>query len=165
MSVSKAAMIEFVDLREEHLEEVLAIEPEAYPEPWTLGMFRREIRSPESYFCVAFLDDVLVGYGGFWLVLDEVHITSVTVRHQYRRRGLGRRLVMHLLRVAADADARQVMLEVRGTNYPARVLYESLGFKATGFHKAYYQKTNEDAIIMTKELGPRRSVADLYEEI
>ena len=34
----------------------------------------------------------------------------------------------------------------------ARALYESRGFRAVGLRRAYYSKTNEDAIVMMKEL-------------
>ena len=67
----------------------MEIEKEAYPEPWTAGMFREEIRSKRSFFYTAWLGDSLIGYSGFWLVLDEGHITSLTVRRDYRGYGYG----------------------------------------------------------------------------
>lgn len=115
-------------------------------------MFREEIRNDRSYFCVALQDETLVGYSGFWLVLDEAHITSVTVAKPYRGRGYGRAQMLHLLEIARDRAVRMVTLEVRDSNDPARKLYESLGFKAVGLRKGYYSKTQEDAIVMMKEL-------------
>ncbi|MCL4692952.1 MAG: ribosomal protein S18-alanine N-acetyltransferase, partial [Candidatus Hydrogenedentes bacterium] len=120
--------------------------------PWTEGMFRDEIRNNFSRFFVAMLDKVLVGYGGFWLVVDEAHITSVTVRDIYRGRGFGRRLVEHLLQEAEDAGARIATLEVRVSNLRARNLYLQYGFRPVGLRKNYYPKSNEDAIVMLKEL-------------
>ncbi len=152
MSVSESVALRFEPIAVEHLGRILDIEAEAYPEPWTEGMFRDEIRNNFSRFFVALLDDMLVGYGGFWLVVDEAHITSVTVRDIYRGRGFGRRLVEHLLQEAEDAGARIATLEVRVSNLRARNLYLQYGFRPVGLRKNYYPKSNEDAIVMLKEL-------------
>jgi ribosomal-protein-alanine N-acetyltransferase len=120
--------------------------------------------SPLSHFDCAFLDGVLVGYAGFWLVLDEAHITSVTVRRDCRRQGLGRQLLTHLLDVAQNLDVRRATLEVRVSNVAAQRLYEGFGFEIIGRRKGYYAKTQEDALVMLKELGPPPSAADLYGE-
>lgn len=151
MTSIEALDIAFVPLAEHHLDEVMAIEVEAYPEPWTRAMFRDEIRSPRSHFYIMFAGEEMAGYGGFWLVLDEAHITSVTVRDTFRGRKLGRRLTVFLLESAKDAGAVMATLEVRESNTVARTLYESLGFKPVGIRKKYYPKSNEDAVVMLLE--------------
>lgn len=154
MSISpKQRTLEYCPLDDGHLDQILEIELEAYPEPWSRGMFREEIRNERSYFCVAMMDGALVGYSGFWLVLDEAHVTSVTVAEDYRGQGYGRAQTLHLLEVASARGVRAVTLEVRDSNAPARNLYESLGFYAVGLRKGYYSKSHEDAIVMMKELG------------
>lgn len=154
MSISpKQRTLEYYPLDDCHLDQIMEIELEAYPEPWSRGMFREEIRNERSYFCVAIMNGVLVGYSGFWLVLDEAHVTSVTVAKGYRGRGYGRAQTLHLLEMAVERGARAVTLEVRDSNAHARDLYESLGFRAVGLRKGYYSKSHEDAIVMMKELG------------
>ncbi len=152
MSVSESTALRFVPLAEEHLAGIMDIEVEAYPEPWTVRMFQDEIRNERSYFYVAFLGDVLAAYGGFWLVIDEAHITSVAVREAYRGRGYGRRLVAFLIDEAVASGARRATLEVRVSNIRARNLYVSFGFRPVGLRKGYYPKNNEDAIVMLKDL-------------
>jgi len=154
MSVSESIALRFEPIAVEYLDEILDIEVEAYPEPWTEGMFRDEIRNAHSHFFVVLLGDMLVGYGGFWLVVDEAHITSVTVRDLCRGRGFGHRLVEFLLREAEDVGARIATLEVRVSNERARNLYLQYGFRPVGLRKNYYPKSNEDAIVMFKELNP-----------
>lgn len=154
MSVSESTALRFESIAETHLDRILEIEVEAYPEPWTEGMFRDEIRNAYSHFFVVMLDDALVGYGGFWQVMDEAHITSVTVRDTYRGRGFGRRLIEYLLHEAEVAGARIATLEVRVSNVRARNLYLQYGFRPVGLRKNYYPKSNEDAIVMLKELKP-----------
>ncbi len=148
MSISFQARLTYESLREEHIPFLMGIELEAYPEPWTRGMFRDEIRNTRSYFFLARHDGQIIGYSGFWLILDEAHITSVTVAKSHRGLGYGREQMHHLNQLARDAGARTMTLEVRESNLPARRLYESLGFAPVGRRKGYYSRSGEDAIIM-----------------
>jgi ribosomal-protein-alanine N-acetyltransferase len=152
MSVRKPPVLTFVPLAEEHLTAILAIEVEAYPEPWSRGMFYDELRNNRSYFFVA-LDSAgtVTGYAGFWLVLDEAHVTSVAVRSDERGRGAGREILAYLLARAQEAGARMATLEVRESNEAARALYADFGFLDVGRRKGYYPSTNEDAVLMLKE--------------
>jgi [ribosomal protein S18]-alanine N-acetyltransferase len=152
MSVSEAIKVRFDPLDSAHLDAMMEIEVEAYPEPWTRGMFRGELGNRLSRFYVAFQGEDLVGYAGFWLVLNEAHITSVTVAQRHRHKGIGRQLLRYLLDRAVAEGAQLTTLEVRPTNRTARKLYESAGFRAVGVRKGYYTKTNEDALIMAKDL-------------
>ena len=146
--------LQFVPLALEHIPYVMHIENEAYPEPWTYNMFRQELENENSYFCVMFLNGGLAGYGGFWLIVDEAHVTRVTIIPALRGQGLSHRLMNHLLDVASACDALVARLEVRESNRPALQLYETLGFLREGRRKAYYQSSNEDAIVMVKKIRP-----------
>ncbi len=153
MSITPGTRLDFVRLSERYLGAIMEIEKEAYPEPWTAGMFREEMRSKRSYFYVAFVEGELIGYSGFWLVLDEAHITSLTVAAEYRGAGYGRDQLMHLLSVGEEKRVRAFTLEVRQSNEPARKLYESAGFHTAGLRKGYYATTGEDAVVMLKEVS------------
>lgn len=145
--------IRFVRLEESHVPQLLPIEKEAYPDPWSAGMFRDEYKNPRSYFYVAYAGETLMGYGGFWLVLDEAHVTSVTISREYRGRGYGRALTRFLLDKAVEEGARRATLEVRRSNKRAYKLYSTLGFREAGVRKGYYPKSGEDAIVMLCDLG------------
>lgn len=151
-AAEQPTQLRFRKIEARDIDQVLEIEVEAFPEPWTRGMFCQEISSPMSHFYVALLDDTLVGYVGFWQVVDEAHITSVTIRKEYRGRGYGRVLTDFIIRVAAQEGLARATLEVRVSNVTAQNLYASLGFEKTGMRKNYYKKTNEDAIIMARRL-------------
>ena len=134
----------------EYLPNVLFIESESYPEPWTHGMFRQELTNPNSYIYIALQGESLIGYAGFWLVLDEAHITRVTVAAKYRNMGYGRAITEYMLERAFDLGASLARLEVREANEPARALYDRLGFVVEGKRLGYYQRTNENALLMLK---------------
>lgn len=152
MNERQPVPLAFLRLRESHLQEIIAIEREAYPEPWARNMFRQEMRSTQSYFYSIFLEGGLIGYGGFWHLADEAHITSLTIRHDLRGNGYGRCALLYLLDVAARLGVYLATLEVRESNYAARKLYRSMGFEIVGCHRAYYATTNEDALVMAKDI-------------
>lgn len=152
MSVSEESLVQIKRLAQEHIEPLLEIENEAYPDPWKHSMFQQEITNSTSYFYVLLREEEIVGYGGFWLMLDEAHITKVTVAGGHRGQGIGRKLMLHLLLEAEAKGANTARLEVREHNAAARGLYERLGFRAVGLRKGYYAKTNETAVVMAKSL-------------
>ena len=85
-------------------------------------------------------------------MLGELHVTTIAVRREHRRRGHARALITAAL--AAYPEARRVHLEVRPTNAAALTLYDSLGFRATGRRPRYYG--DEDALLMTLDLSEDR---------
>ncbi len=84
---------------------------------------------------------------------QEWELENVAVRPASRRQGLGRALVEHLLRLAREASAARVFLEVRESNQSARILYSQLEFRETGRRPAYYSHPIEDAITYEIVIG------------
>jgi ribosomal-protein-alanine N-acetyltransferase len=117
-------------------------------------MFRQEMTNRTSHFFVAFSGTELAGYAGFWLLVDEIHITKVTVAAPFRGQGFGRELMEHLFAHGRRLNATNVRLEVRESNLPARALYDSLGFESVGTRAGYYARTGEAAIVMVRPLEP-----------
>lgn len=91
----------------------------------------------------------IVGVAGFWVMVDEAHITTIAVRKAYRRQGIGERLLISIIEMAALMNAKVVTLEVRVSNTPAQLLYEKYGFQRVGLRRAYYTDNGEDALLMT----------------
>jgi len=90
----------------------------------------------------------IVGYGGFWLMAGEAHITTIAVRPELRRRGIGELLLVAMLDRATELGAEVATLEVRVSNIAAQTLYRKYGFRQVGLRRRYYSN-NEDALIMT----------------
>jgi len=135
-------------LADEHIEQILAIEKMSNGAPWSERSFRNEINHPNGTFVVAKDGGKVVGYAGSWFVVDEAHITTVAVDPDYRRRGIGRMLTIHLLDEAKAKGMACSTLEVRAGNEAAIKLYEQLGFVSTAKRKAYYPDNQEDALVM-----------------
>jgi ribosomal-protein-alanine N-acetyltransferase len=88
-----------------------------------------------------------------WHVVDELHILDVATRPDRRRRGIGRALMVEVVRFAKESHVRHVLLEVRRSNRPAIALYRAVGFFAMGVRSRYYPD-DEDAIEMVLQLDP-----------
>ena len=90
----------------------------------------------------------IIGFAGLWLMVDEAHITTIAMHPDYRRRGLGEFLLVSLIEIAYNINARWVTLEVRVTNRNAQNLYHKYGFREAGLRHRYYSDNQEDALIM-----------------
>jgi len=133
------------------LDEVMELEREAFTSPWTRGMYVHEIEKWEGCYLVARSDGILVGYGGVLLILDEAHVMTLAVRDECRRRGLGTRLLLELIRLSEGIGARFFTLEVRKSNPAAIGLYTAFGFQIMGERRHYYLDNLENALIMWTE--------------
>lgn len=136
----------FSRLKPEHAKEMSEIESRCFSMPWSLYSCENELKHDYAYYWGAFADNVLIGYAGLNIVVDEGHITNVAVLPEYRRQGIARVLIDIMLR----CDLRLFTLEVRESNTAAISLYENFGFLVLGKRKGYYDKPKEDALIMTK---------------
>jgi ribosomal-protein-alanine N-acetyltransferase len=94
----------------------------------------------------------VLGYGGFWLLVDDAHIATIAVHPQWRGRGLGELLLLALIGAAENQGAIRATLEVRYSNKAAQGLYHKLGFKITSRRKRYYADNGEDAYLMATPL-------------
>lgn len=83
----------------------------------------------------------------------ELHINNFAVRSEFRRRGIGATLLNQVLDEARQRKANAAFLEVRSTNLVAQALYEKCGFRAIARRTNYYSEPQEDAVVMSLELG------------
>jgi [ribosomal protein S18]-alanine N-acetyltransferase len=130
------------------LPSAIEIDALSLPRPWSAAIWRGELSSPYGLYLVIEDRGEVFGQIGVRHVLGELHITTIAVKPEYRRRGHARALIGAAL--AAFPEASHVHLEVRPTNVEAIALYESLGFRKTGSRPRYYG--DEDAVLMTLNL-------------
>jgi ribosomal-protein-alanine N-acetyltransferase len=140
-------------MQDADIPQVLRIERASYAFPWTEGIFRDCLRV--NYTCrVAEIAVVTVGYGIMSVAAGEAHLLNLCVAEAYRCRGIGRRLLAHLLQAAGEAGALEAFLEARPSNISAIRLYQSLGFMQIGMRRGYYQAVDgrEDAIVLKRRI-------------
>lgn len=142
--------IQIEPMRKRHLREVLLIENQVYPKPWTPGTFQGELdemRDGYRHYVVARLGSRVVGYAGLLFSGDDAHVTNIAVDPEEQRRQIGQRLLIHQTRHAIAAGFRNMTLEVRVSNVAAQALYRRFGYAPAGIRKNYYEGV-EDAIVM-----------------
>jgi ribosomal-protein-alanine N-acetyltransferase len=169
-------------MRLDDIDAVLAIDRLSFPRPWSASSYRYELtQNTHSYFFVALAQAsgaaglragwrlrlssllkggaepapaprLVVGYAGFWYIVDEAHISTIAVHPDWRGQGAGEQLLVGVLERALDLQAVKTTLEVRVTNTRAQNLYRKYGFEEVGRRRRYYRDNGEDALLMTAEL-------------
>jgi ribosomal-protein-alanine N-acetyltransferase len=139
-------------MRDSDVAGVMAIESVSFGRHhWSEDSFYNEMKNNlgRYYVLEGPKSGQILGYCGFWLVFDEVHITTVAVMPECRGKSLGEVMLLHILDKVMGQSAHWVTLEVRVTNTPAINLYYKYGFQNSGLRPRYYQDNGEDALIMT----------------
>jgi ribosomal-protein-alanine N-acetyltransferase len=166
------------------LDQVMDIEKVSFPAPWPRRAYEYEISRNEhsimlvikerrnlppwldrvSQVCKPTKPGTVLGYAGGWLLVDEIHVSTIAIAPRWRRKGLAQLLLTELLKRGVALGARRATLEVRVSNIAAQKLYQKCGFRIISKQKRYYAD-HEDAFIMatpllnvgTKSSGASRS--------
>jgi ribosomal-protein-alanine N-acetyltransferase len=145
-------MIEVRRSTPEDFKKVYQIECESYKHPWgMLDFYDDFVENPRSVWFVAVECDVVIGFAGLWIGVEEMHIVNVAVTKSQRKKGVGKTLVCQLLKQAESENISKIFLEVRKSNIPAINLYKGFGFREMYVRKGYYQEDGEDGIVMILE--------------
>jgi len=148
--------LEIQPLTEEQLPAIVELDKISLGGLWTLEGYKRELDSPSSHFLVLSGElaigetnsSLLLGFGCFWSILEEAHITLLAIHPGYQGQGMGKLLLYYLMRLAKIQGMERATLEVRVSNGRALSLYQKFGFKEAGKRRRYYQDTGEDALIL-----------------
>ncbi len=127
---------------------------EDFDDFWTYQVLKEELGNPNSkYLVVKDKNDVILGFGGIWKAVDDIHITNIVVKKDLRNKGIGSMLLNKLIELCKkEKNINSITLEVNTQNIPAIKLYEKYGFKNVGIRKKYYNG-KYDAAIMTMEVN------------
>ena len=167
-----------IKIRKMELKDVDAVclmEEEAFSMPWHKESFIEMITNRDALYLVAEIpadakddmtgsdgsttdegqndgsadtDVIVCGCAGLISVLGEGNICNIVVKSEFRRLGIGRRLVQSMIEQGrSDFDIGAFTLEVRKSNAAAISLYEELGFVCEGVRPGFYIKPKEDAYI------------------
>ena len=148
----------FRSLRLSDLPAVLLIEQQSFPTPTKQQTYHIELSQNRLAHYQALVlrqpdqEERLLGYAGYWLIADEIHISTIAVDPQMQGQGLGELILLNILHLGYEHEAAMVTLEVRVSNLVAQDLYRKYGFELVGRRKRYYKDTGEDALLMTATL-------------
>ena len=147
-------------MTEHDLVEVVEIEEISNLSPWGWDAYHLELQcSPASLMLVARLPQraqiaqkSIIGFIVARQMADEIHVNNVAVRPEYRRLGIGEKLLRAVLAWGRDRASAQAVLEVRAENAAAQKLYQACGFEVIGRRRRYYKAPVEDALLMALSL-------------
>jgi len=133
---------------------------------WSYDSFFSELNNKiSSYNCLVDENDKPVGYIGIWKIINEAHVTNLSVHPNLQNKKLAHKLLLNMIRECWHDKIKFVTLEVRVSNQKAIHLYEKFGFNSLGLRKKYYQDNNEDALIMWSENIFDKKYKELVEKI
>ena len=137
----------------EDLDGLVAVEQASFFNPWTRDMYVAELENQgiSHLFVAKASGGRVVGFCGFWCVLDELHINNLAVLPEYRRQGIASMILGRVFEEGRKAGAGRATLEVRRSNDVARRLYERLGFSVAGVRRGYYHNPDEDALVLWRD--------------
>jgi len=153
MSARKSDLYNFLPMDINYLTKVYELELESYDFPWTKEILRDCILYKYDSFVVV-LNDNLVGYIISKITYPETHILNLTVKKNFRKKGIGKALIELIISDARLRNSENIILEVRANNTDAQSLYKKLNFEVIGTRKDYYESKNgrEDAYVLNLNL-------------
>ncbi len=134
------------------ISQLAEMEKLCFADPWSVDAFLYELNNPLSMWLVCVESQKVLGYIGSQTVMPETDIMNVAVLPEYRKQGIGKKLIEELILLLKHQGVSKITLEVRASNEPAISLYEKIGFSPIGRRPGYYRHPKEDALIYGKEL-------------
>ena len=128
--------------------DVLSIERQSFPFPWTEDEFITCLRQRNCIGMVAERDKAIVGYMIYELHKTRLHILNFCVHPKWRRQGVGRVMVEKLVSKLSYQRRTRIMFEVSEVNLPAQLFFRAMGFKAINVLRNFYAETGQDAYVM-----------------
>jgi len=135
------------------IDDVTAIERDAFSQPWSRDSFADLVRAREAVFLVAIASDRSVaGYAILLVAAGHSELANLAVTRTARGQGVGRRLVAEAIAHARAHEATEMFLEVRESNRAAQTLYASAGFQSVARRRHYYEQPMEDALVLRLQI-------------
>lgn len=130
------------------MQDVLEIERESFEFPWSEEDFLCCLRQRNCIGMVAESDDRIVGFMIYELHKSRLHVLNFAVSSEFRRAGVGQKMIQRLVDKLSQQRRKEIVVEVRESNLAAQLFFQSQGFFAISVLRGRYDDTTEDAYIM-----------------
>ena len=138
-------------LTEKDFSQVVKSKNYGYQDEWNENMLNSAVKNANFYGLKIMQNGEMAGYIHYSFSIDALDINSVFVFPNFRKKGLGEKLIQEVIAEAKSKKIDKIFLEVRESNASAISLYEKLGWSVVGVRKKYYP-CGESAKIMLKEI-------------
>ena len=133
--------------------EVLVIERACFEHAWSEEDFLACLRQRNCIGMVAEHDHHIVGFMIYELHKSKLRILNFAVAPSFGKQGVGSQMVRRLVDKLSQQRRKEIALEVRETNLPAQLFFQSQGFRAVCVLRRHYDDTTEDAYVMQYRLN------------
>jgi [ribosomal protein S18]-alanine N-acetyltransferase len=132
---------------------VMALENASFTNPWSRDTLVWELKNSDVTRVYLARDETgrVVAFCTCWVIFDELHINTVAVAPEQRRKGIGTALLRHVIADALASGAGKATLEVRESNEAALATYSRLGFRVAARRPRYYSNPDEDGLVLWKD--------------
>jgi ribosomal-protein-alanine N-acetyltransferase len=147
--------MEEIILRKMTLEDVDAVteldEKSFEKDAWSRRLFIYEAENPNAEYTVAEIDGKIIACIGINIFEDTAYISTIAVDTEFRRRGIGQKLIAESISIAQNLGAKYMLMEVRCSNIPSISIFKKFGFKVLRREEKYYSD-GEDAFLMGRKI-------------
>lgn len=146
-------MLTIRNMKESDVKEIARLERESFTDAWSEKSIYDTFCQTQAFVVVAEEDEDIAGYCIVYFVMDEGEIARIAVEQNFRRQGVGRKLLDQVEMLCKEKGIAKLLLDVRQSNAAARSFYENYGFDEDGIRKDFYELPKESAILMSKTIA------------
>lgn len=132
---------------------VAEVEHQIFSDKWSERAVLDTLENEQTICLTAEKAGRLIGYLFAYVAADEADIARVAVLKESRKQGVGSELMKELKKVGQEQELKKLLLDVRRSNTAARAFYKKHGFTEDGVRPGFYEKPEEDAVLMSCEIG------------
>lgn len=131
-------------MMKDDMRDVLAIERDCFPFPWTEDDFIKSLRCRHVVGITAKNEfGRNIGYAVYELRTSKIELMNLAVDRICQRRRIGTQLINYLKRKLIDRRPR-ITAEVIDTNLPAHLFFRANSFKAVRVNRDAFTDENDD---------------------
>ena len=149
-------MITFRNATTKDIDDIVALEHDCFPDPWSAKSFASSLDNPFCEVIVAVMQvkkPIIVAYAVMLHMYEQGEIAKVAVAPAYHRQGIATEIVNWLIKIAEHEDVETIFLDVRESNKAARKLYERVGFVQFDTTEGFYTNPPEASVKMRYDIG------------
>ena len=108
-----------------------------------------DLKSNPFYKCFVYEDDIIKGCLVFEKIYERVELDYIVVDNNYRRCGIGSKLIDYLVDYCMNNNISNITLEVNENNIAAQDLYKKKDFCVVSKRDGYYN--GSDGLFMMRK--------------
>ena len=131
-------MIYIESISQQNRDSVFKLYKRIYPSKRDFSVFMKIMKKPSHVGFCGYFENKLICFISAIHILGEIDIIELSVAQEFRRRGIGYKLVSYFQQHSIQNGVGKIFLDVAKNNIAAIGLYEKAGFNKIRIRKNYY---------------------------